>query len=172
MGCQVTKTNELETTRIIKIDKTLVKKCRTQNKLTAHDARVFLITCMDFRLVDDDASLMNSLGYNTNYDLFVLAGASLGFVQKEYPHWSKSALDHMNIGLELDHFRKIIIIDHFDCGAFKKFMPYKDREEELKNHKHCIQETHNLLLSKYPNFGFKAFIMDLTGSATEISVEE
>jgi hypothetical protein len=60
---------------------------------------------MDFRLVDDAVYFLNSLGLNTNYDQFVLAGSSLGFTQDKYPHWGLTLLDHMSIGQSLHHFR-------------------------------------------------------------------
>ncbi len=78
---------------------------QTQNQKTAHQAKAFGITCMDFRLIDDVVYFMNGLGFNNNYDEFILAGASLGFTQDKYPHWGQTLLDHMNIGLTLHHFR-------------------------------------------------------------------
>jgi hypothetical protein len=78
---------------------------------------------MDFRLIDDTVRFMDSLGYNNNYDQFVLAGGSLGLTQTKYPHWGDSLLDHMHIGKDLHHFREIIFIDHKDCGAYKMFYP-------------------------------------------------
>lgn len=60
---------------------------QTQDQLTAHQAKCFLVTCMDFRLIDDVTHFMDRMGYNNNYDQFILAGASLGFVQDKFPHW-------------------------------------------------------------------------------------
>ena len=53
----------------------------TQDQKTAKTAKCFVMNCMDFRLIDDSAYFMDSLGYNNNYDCFVLAGSSLGFTQ-------------------------------------------------------------------------------------------
>jgi hypothetical protein len=78
---------------------------------------------MDFRLIDDVVRFMDSIGLNNNYDQFILAGASLGFTQTEYPEWGSTLIDHMCIGQQLHHFRNIIFIDHEDCGAYKKFFP-------------------------------------------------
>lgn len=101
---------------------------KTQNQKTAHSAKCFVVSCMDFRLIDDVTYFMDKLGYNNNYDQFVLAGASLGFTQEKYPEWGKSLLDHMSIGQSLHKFRsfcyllrEIIFVDHRDCGAYKKF---------------------------------------------------
>ena len=70
----------------------------TQDQKTAKTAKCFVMNCMDFRLVDDSAYFMNDLGYNNNYDCFVLAGSSLGFTQQKYPHWGQALLDHMKLG--------------------------------------------------------------------------
>ncbi len=95
----------------------------TQNQLTAHESKCFMISCMDFRLIDDLVRAMEKLGYNNNYDQFIVAGASLGLTQKKYPQWGQTALDHMGIGKDLHHFREIIIFDDMDCRAYKKFHP-------------------------------------------------
>jgi hypothetical protein len=77
----------------------------TQDQTHSHESKVFAVACMDFRLVDDTTYFMNSLGFNNNYDQFVLAGASLGFSQDTYPHWGQTLIDHMSIGQSLHHFK-------------------------------------------------------------------
>ena len=79
--------------------KTQSKKFRTQDQTKAVHAEAFAVSCMDFRLVDDMVYFMDGLGYNNNYDQFVLAGASLGFTQEKYPSWGQALLDHLAIGL-------------------------------------------------------------------------
>lgn len=148
-----------------------LRKYQTQNQHEAHSASTYLITCMDFRLIDDVAHCMNEMGYHNNYDQFIVAGASLGLVQSKFQHWGQSVLDHMEIGLELHKFRKIIIIDHKDCGAFKKIMPYKNQEEELANHKACLQQSYNMLKQRFPDFKLEAYLMDLFGNIEEIAID-
>lgn len=148
-----------------------LRKYQTQNQLEAHSASTYLITCMDFRLIDDVVHCMNEMGYHNNYDQFIVAGASLGLVQTKFKHWGQSVLDHMEIGLELHKFRKIIIIDHKDCGAYKKIMPYKSPEEELKNHKLCLQQSYNMLKQRFPDFKLEAYLMDLFGNVEEIEID-
>lgn len=148
-----------------------LKKYQTQDQLTAHHASTYLITCMDFRLLDDIVKVMDEMGYNNNYDQFIVAGSSLGFIQDKFPHWGQTVMDHMEIGLSLHQFRNIIIIDHEDCGAFKKFMPYKNKEEELENHKICIQQSYLRLKKKFPDFKLEAYLMDLHGNIKQIDVD-
>ena len=141
----------------------------TQDQTTAHSAQCFLVTCMDFRLIDDAVRFMDDLGYNNNYDQFILAGSSLGFTQTKFKHWSKTLMDHMGIGLDLHDFREIIFIDHIDCGAYKKFYPsITNPEDEAFHHKEHMQMARDKLAHKFPSFKFRGYLMDLTGECTPI----
>lgn len=77
----------------------------TQNKLEAHTAKGYLVSCMDFRLIEEYVKFMTNEGYNVNYDQFILAGGSLGLTQDKFPHWGQTLIDHMGIGKALHHFR-------------------------------------------------------------------
>jgi carbonic anhydrase len=151
----------------------LPKQIPTQDQLTAHFCKCFIISCMDFRLIDDLVRAMNNLGYNNNYDQFILAGASLGLTQEKFPHWGHTAMDHMEVGLNLHHFREIIIFDHMDCGAYKKFHPeISCREDEENFHHENLQKAHDMLAKKFPNMKFKAFLMEVSGDFREIKIDE
>lgn len=148
-----------------------IKKYQTQDQLTAKHASTYLITCMDFRLIDDVCKVMDLMGFNNNYDHFIVAGGSLGLIQDKFPHWGQTAIDHMEIGLNLHEFRKIMLIDHEDCGAFKKFMPYQNKDEEYSNHKTCMQKAYHTLAKKFPDFEFSVFMMDLYGNVAEMQID-
>ncbi len=143
----------------------------TQNQLVAHESKCFMISCMDFRLIDDMVQAMDVMGYNNNYDQFICAGASLGLTQKKYPHWGQTALDHLEIGKDLHKFWEIVIIDHLDCGAYKKFYPGLKPEEELVKHRFHLQEAYNMLAKKFPKFHYRAFIMDISGKFEEVNIK-
>ena len=154
-----------------KIESVKKLKYRTQDQLTAHHASTYLVSCMDFRLLDDIVRAMDKMGYNNNYDQFIVAGASLGFCQNKYPHWRQTVMDHLEIGLNLHQFRQFIFIDHLDCGAYKKFFPeIKTLEDEKNCHKQQLQQAHDLLKEKFPDFKFEAYLMDLNGDIQEIPI--
>ena len=127
---------------------------------------------MDFRLMDDAVTFLDSLSLEMSYDHFVLAGSSLGFTQDKYDHWGKTLLDHMSIGLSLHHFREIIFLDHRDCGAYKKFYPDINADNEVELHTKHMQMAHDKLALLFPNFKFRGYLMDLEGKCIELPINE
>lgn len=146
----------------------------TQDQKTAKSAKVFLISCMDFRLLDDIVHAMNDLGYNNNYDQFIVAGSSLGVCQDKFPHWGKTCIEHMEIGSKLHDFKKIIVIDHEDCGAFKKFFPELIDNVELERQYHAkfIQQLYEILFTNFPNMEFESYLMNLDGKITTVPIDK
>lgn len=86
------------------------------------DARALLLTCIDFRLIDNVVFKLNELGYTNNYDEFALAGASLWYNGipsiKNYQAWSEVFRQHIEAAIALHNIEEILIIDHLNCGAY------------------------------------------------------
>lgn len=86
--------------------------------------RYLVLSCMDYRHMNDVVRELEATFACTmdNYDHVVLAGASLGVVQAEYPEWGKTFWQHLEIALQLHPtIRVVVLLEHEDCGAYKKF---------------------------------------------------
>ena len=146
------------------------KKCHnvsnTQNQLTAHDAKAIVITCMDFRLIDDAVRYLDKEGYNNNYDEFILAGSSLGYNQKTYNAWTETLDKHIELAQQLHKIKEVIVIDHMNCGAYKIFYNKKSlsEAEELQLHKENFTKFRETVNKKYPHLKVKTLLMKLDGS--------
>lgn len=142
----------------------------TQDQLTAHTAKALVITCMDFRLIDDAVNYLNSQGYNNNYDEFILAGASLGYNQSTYSAWTETLDKHIELAEQLHDIKEIIVIDHMSCGAYKIFYN-KDsisESDELTLHKENFTKFKQTIGTKYPQLKVKTLLMKLTGEVLEL----
>ena len=143
--------------------------CNINNQLTSNNADIFVLSCMDFRLLDDIVNFMNSKCHTNNYDQYISAGSSLGYNQTLYPEWKKSIEDHIDLAIKLHNIKYIYIIDHMKCGAFKKIYNKELTESEEYNlHIKNIYECINTLKEKYPNLEYKGFIMDISGKVNEV----
>lgn len=137
----------------------------TQNQMTAHHAKAIVITCMDFRLIDDAVRYLDSIGYNNNYDEFILAGASLGYNQTKFTAWTETLDKHIELAENLHDIKEVIVIDHMQCGAYKIFYDKKEikREEEIKLHRENFKIFEKTISTKYPNLKVRTLLMDLDG---------
>ena len=145
------------------------KSSLTQDKMTAHNAKAMLVSCMDFRLREDIHKFMKEHGYDVNYDQFVLAGVSLGVVQQENPHWGSSLMEHIEISKSLHHITKVILMDHLDCGAYKTFCPHiKSEADEYEEHKKNLALAEAKIKEKFPDLVVKKKIMHLDGKVDKI----
>lgn len=76
-----------------------------------------LLTCIDYRYPRRVLDAMARLLPSVAYDQFILAGASLGACRRD---WQDVLVQHVEAALSLKHdIRRIVILDHRDCGAYR-----------------------------------------------------
>jgi len=76
-----------------------------------------LLTCIDYRYANRIVDTMQRLSLTGTYDQFILAGASLGACRRD---WQKVLVEHIKGAIDLGHdIRRVVILDHRDCGAYK-----------------------------------------------------
>lgn len=101
-------------------DKKVVKvEVSNEHLKTLNEASTLLISCVDFRLIDETDKLMKQLGLEDNFDKASLPGASLALVNEKYTHWRKTIEDTIEILQELHNIKQIVFLDHRECGAYK-----------------------------------------------------
>lgn len=136
--------------------------------------KALVITCIDFRLIDDAVNYLNSNGYIENYDEFILAGASLGYntslnkISSSYSGWDKVLENHIDISYSLHNIKEIIVMDHMDCGAYKVQLNNNTaftKYDEINKHVENLNIFRNAINNKYPSkYTVKTWIMRLDGT--------
>lgn len=125
-----------------------------------------LLSCMDFRLMDDIERYMSGRGLRDKYDHIVLAGASLGAVTDKYPAWNKTFWEHLDIAISLHSIHTVIVMDHRDCGAYKVILGpehAKDPKVEKDTHATQLKKLRGLISAKYPKLKVETLLMALDG---------
>lgn len=123
-----------------------------------------LLNCMDFRLTAKTTNYMSAHGMAGKYDQIVLAGASLGARNDKFPAWGQTFWEHVQVALDLHHIRKIVVIDHRDCGAYKVILG-KDLKgkEEFDLHAAQIRALRAEINKRYPQLLVELGLMALDG---------
>ncbi|MEQ8700249.1 MAG: hypothetical protein RLT05_27275 [Bauldia litoralis] len=131
-----------------------------------------VLSCMDYRVMDELAAWLHKGGYRNNYDHLVLAGASLGALVKQQPAWGKTFWSHLKIAIDLHSVKKAIIVDHRDCGAYSIFVGKdhnKSRAAETAVHAKYLRQLRTEIAQRHPALGVELYLMDLDGSTEAIS---
>ena len=133
---------------------------------------VLLLSCMDYRLVDETAAFMDSLGLRDNYDHIVLAGAALGAVTDKFPAWNATFWQHLGIALDLHHIKKVVLLDHRDCGAYKVILGEdfgKQPARETQAHAATLRRLSGMIVAKHPQLQVERYLMALDGKVEAIA---
>jgi len=153
-----------------------------------HKAKALVITCIDFRLIDEAEAYLNNLALLNEYDEMIVAGASLGYntscnkVQLPAGYllkstsnstlWTDCVDDHINISSALHSIFEIIVIDHLGCGAYKGQFGQLSIYDELKNHVEQLNTFRTTINTKYQKAPYNITsvipsLMSLNGSVDE-----
>ena len=137
----------------------------------AGKTEALLLSCMDYRLIDETDRYMTGRGLRDKYDHIILAGASLGALTEKYPAWGKTFWGHLDVAIQLHHIEKVIVMDHRDCGAYKVILMedfYKEPEKETTIHARKLRELRRQIKAKYPKLEVELLLMDLGGKVEKI----
>ncbi len=132
-------------------------------------AEALLLSCIDYRLPGKIARYMEGRGLAANYDHVILAGASLGATNAVYPHWGQSFWDHLDLAIRLHNIKRVIILDHRECGSYRVIFGTNLSGDEEKA-QHAI-ELHRLardIHAAHPAIAVETLLMALDGSVEPV----
>jgi len=131
-----------------------------------------LLSCMDYRLTDQTTRYMSGRGLRDKYDHVILAGAALGALTEKFPAWGQTFWEHVNVARDLHKIRKVILLDHRDCGAYKVILGedlVKDPAKERAVHTTQLKRLAGMIKDKYPVLPVETLLMALDGRVETIS---
>ena len=131
-----------------------------------------LLSCMDYRLTDQTTRYMAGRGLRDKYDHVILAGASLGALTEKFPAWNQTFWDHVAVARDLHKIRRILVLDHRDCGAYKILLGedlVKDPAKETAVHTTQLKRLAGMMKDKYPILQVETLLMALDGKVETIS---
>ena len=139
-----------------------------------HTTQALLLSCMDYRLTDDITRYMDSRGLRDDYDHVVLAGAALGAVTDLHKAWGQTFWEHLDVAMALHHIRKVVLMDHRDCGAYRTFLGEDlapKPQHEMEVHARYLRELRGQILAKHPELEVEMLLMALDGSVETVARE-
>ena len=106
-----------------------------------------VLACIDPRFISALESYLYKkiISQGFSYDLYILAGASLGGnnANGKYQNWQTTLDEHIKVALALHSIKNIEIYDHKNCGAYIHF---NHNNDSLMAHEHQLGEIKNYIL--------------------------
>jgi len=131
------------------------------------DYEAMILACIDPRLQEPVHAYAQQRGLIGKYSQFVIAGAAIGAVAPKFAAWHQAFWDNLAVTVDLHHIKRLIAIDHRDCGAAR--LAYGDAkvatpEVETETHKAALAEFRKEVGQRQPKLIVEAGLMALDGS--------
>ncbi len=132
-----------------------------------HICEGFVLSCMDFRYHKQVSEILKKEGL-VSFDLKCDAGGVKYLVSTEKPAVREWILSNMEISKNLHHIKKIILINHFDCGAYGGNAAFDSEESQLDFHKQQLTDAKVIVASKFPDLEVTSYFAIIRGEAVEL----
>ena len=95
--------------------------------------------------------------------MFTIAGSAIGVTADKFKRWHKTFWDNFDTSVKLHNIKKLIVINHRDCGAAKIINGKKNFSEinETKIHKNSFQKIKKIFRKKYPKLSVELKIISI-----------
>jgi carbonic anhydrase len=125
-----------------------------------------VLGCFDPRLQEPVRKYTAKRHLTGKYSQFVIAGASIGVVAEPFKDWHKAFWDNLATSVQLHNIKKVIAINHRDCGAAK--IAYGEaavatKAAETETHRTALAEFRKQVKEKQPQLAVETGLMAING---------
>ena len=97
------------------------------------------------------------------HSLFSIAGSGIGVTASRFKKWHQTFWDNLDTSIKLHGIKKLIVINHQDCGAAKILNGKKkfDKFNETQIHKASFKKIKKSLKKKHPKLKIETILISL-----------
>ena len=125
--------------------------------------QAMILSCIDPRFQPIVFKYLKKKRLTGKYSSFTIAGAAIGVTASKFKKWHKTFWENFDISIKLHKIKKLIIINHRDCGAAKIINKNKDfnKINETRIHKQYFKKIKKILKKKYPKLKTELILISL-----------
>ena len=104
------------------------------------DYKAMVLSCIDPRFQTIVYNYLKKKKLTGKYSSFTIAGSAIGVTANKFKRWHKVFWDNFETSVKLHNIKKLIVINHRDCGAAKIINGKKDfsNKNETNVHKNSF----------------------------------
>ena len=125
--------------------------------------KAMVLFCIDPRFQPIVYNYLKKKKLIGKYSAFTIAGSAIGVTASKFKKWHKTFWDNIDTSIKLHKIKKLIVINHRDCGAAKIINGKKEfnRANETKIHKNSFLKLRKLFKKKYPKLTIELKLISL-----------
>ena len=125
--------------------------------------KAMVLSCIDPRFQPIVFNYLNKKKLKGKYSLFTIAGSAVGVTAYKFKRWHKVFWDNFDTSIKLHDIRKLIVINHRDCGAAKIINGKKEfsKINETAVHRNSFEKIKKIFKKKYPKLSIELKIISL-----------
>ena len=125
--------------------------------------KAMVLSCIDPRFQPIIYNYLKKKKLNGKYSFFSIAGSAIGVTANKFKRWHKVFWDNFETSVKLHNIKKLIVINHRDCGAAKIINRKKEfsKINELKVHMKSFQKIKQKFKNKYPKLKIELKLISL-----------
>ena len=128
--------------------------------------KAMVLSCIDPRFQPIVYNYLKKKKLTGKYSSFTIAGSAIGVTANKFKRWHKVFWDNFKTSVKLHNIKKLIVINHRDCGAAKIVNGKKDFTimNETNVHKNSFQKIKKIFRKKYPKLSIELKIISLNSN--------
>jgi carbonic anhydrase len=125
--------------------------------------KAMVLSCIDPRFQTIVYNYLKKKKLTGKYSSFTIAGSAVGVTANRFKKWHKVFWENFDTSVKLHNIKKLIVINHRDCGAAKIINGKKDFSliNETKVHKTSFQKLKKIFKKKYPKLKIELKLISL-----------
>jgi carbonic anhydrase len=125
--------------------------------------KAMVLSCIDPRFQPIVYNYLRKKKLSGKYSSFTIAGSAVGITANKFKRWHKIFWDNFETSVKLHNIKKLIVINHRDCGAAKIINGKKEFSDmnETKVHKNSFKKIKKIFRKKYPKLSIELKIISL-----------
>ena len=122
-----------------------------------------VLSCIDPRFQPIVYNYLKKKKLTRKYSAFTIAGSAIGITANKFKKWHKTFWDNLDISIKLHKIKKLIVINHRDCGAAKIINGKREfsKINETKVHKNSFEKIKKIFKKKYPKLTIELIVVSL-----------
>ena len=124
-----------------------------------------VLSCIDPRFQSVIYKYLKRKKLIGKYSSFTIAGSAIGVTASKFKKWHKTFWDNFDTSVRLHNIKKLIVINHRDCGVVKIINGKKEfsKASETKIHRNSFKKIKKIFTKRHPKLGIELKIISLNG---------